>query len=73
RNSPIPAGTLIIGELGLTGEVRRVGNIERRIQDAINLGFTRFIVPESKIMINNPKVEIVKVKTLAQGLNAVFR
>ena len=73
RNSPITAGTLIIGELGLTGEVRRVGNIERRIQDAINLGFTRFIVPESKIMINNPKVEIVKVKTLAQGLSAVFR
>jgi DNA repair protein RadA/Sms len=45
RERPLPAGTVVIGELGLAGEVRRVGRMERRLQEAARRGFTRAIVP----------------------------
>ncbi|OGU59866.1 MAG: DNA repair protein RadA [Ignavibacteria bacterium GWF2_33_9] len=42
----IPDKTVIIGEIGLTGEVRNVPFIEQRINEAIKLGFTNIILPE---------------------------
>lgn len=72
RNRPLPKGVLTFGEIGLTGEIRRVANPERRIMDGINLGFTKFIVPDSKLQINAQGVQIIKVKSLDQALRAVF-
>jgi DNA repair protein RadA/Sms len=37
--------TIVIGEVGLGGEIRSVGNIEKRIQEAEKLGFTKAIIP----------------------------
>ena len=72
RNRPLPKGVLTFGEIGLTGEIRRVANPERRIMDGINLGFTKFIVPDSKLQINAQGVQIIKVKSLDQALRAMF-
>ena len=72
RNRPVPKGVMLFGEVGLTGEVRRVSAPERRISDAINLGFTNFIVPESKLPDFEKNVEIIKVKSLEQALKAIF-
>jgi len=73
RNKPVPKGVLAFGEVGLTGEVRRVSAPERRIMDGINLGFTKFIVPDSNIaMKTDANVQIIKVKTLEQALRAMF-
>ncbi len=72
RNRPLPKGVMTFGEIGLTGEVRRVSNPERRITDGINLGFTKFIVPDSKLQINAEGVQIIKVKSLDQALRAMF-
>ena len=72
RNRPLPKGVLTFGEIGLTGEIRRVANPERRIMDGINLGFTKFIVPDSKPQINAQGVQIIKVKSLDQALRAMF-
>lgn len=72
RNRPLPKGVMLFGEVGLTGEVRRVSAPERRISDAINLGFTKFIVPESKLPDFEKNVEIIKVKSLEQALKAIF-
>lgn len=72
RNRPLPKGVMTFGEIGLTGEVRRVSNPERRITDGINLGFTKFIVPDSKLQINAEGVQISKVKSLDQALRAMF-
>lgn len=72
RNRPVPKGVMLFGEVGLTGEVRRVSAPERRISDAINLGFTKFIVPESKLPDFEKNVEIIKVKSLEQALKAIF-
>lgn len=38
-----------IGEVGLTGEVRRVSRIEQRVQEAAKLGFKRVIIPQTNI------------------------
>ena len=48
-NKPVPHGVLAVGEVGLTGEIRRVSGTERRIRDAANLGFTKFVVPKGKL------------------------
>ncbi|MGM9568744.1 MAG: DNA repair protein RadA [Phascolarctobacterium sp.] len=72
RNRPVPKGVLCFGEVGLTGEVRRVSAPERRILDGVNLGFTKFIVPDSKLRLPNVDAKIIKVKTLEQALQALF-
>ena len=73
RNLSVTQGVLIFGEVGLTGEVRRVSAPERRIQDAINLGFNKFIVPYSKLSMELPQqVEVIRVKTVAQAFSALF-
>lgn len=46
RDSPTAAGDVIIGEVGLTGEVRRVTRVEQRVMEAVKLGFTRVIIPK---------------------------
>ena len=72
RNRPVPKGVLCFGEVGLTGEVRRVSAPERRILDGVNLGFTKFIVPDSQLRLPNVDAKIIKVKTLEQALQALF-
>ena len=72
RNRPLPKGILVFGEVGLTGEVRRVSAPERRIMDGINLGFSKFIVPDSKLQLPSVKAQIVRVKTLEQAIAAMF-
>ena len=73
RNRPVPQGVLVFGEVGLTGEVRRVSAPERRIMDGINLGFTKFVVPDSKIELpKDVRAQVVRVKTLEQAMSAIF-
>lgn len=72
RNKPIAKGVLAIGEIGLTGELRRVGNTERRIRDAKNLGFRRFIVPQGKLSFTEKVGGIEQVATLEEALQKIF-
>jgi DNA repair protein RadA/Sms len=46
-NIPLPADLVVIGEVGLAGEVRQVGHLARRLNEASRLGFTQAIVPAS--------------------------
>ena len=46
-DKPIDAQTVVCGEVGLAGEVRAVGQMEQRLQEAARLGFTRFLLPVS--------------------------
>ena len=47
RDRPVRSDTVAIGEVGLLGELRAVGGLERRLREAARLGFTRAIVPAS--------------------------
>jgi DNA repair protein RadA/Sms len=69
KDSPIPEGVVAIGELGLAGEVRGVAQLERRLREAVQLGFTRAVVPRSP-GTPNPAVaglEVLGVRTLREA------
>ncbi|MGI6262703.1 MAG: DNA repair protein RadA [Succiniclasticum sp.] len=74
RNRAVPVGTLTFGEVGLTGEVRRVPAMERRILDASKLGFRRFVVPRGRLQLpaNFPGT-VVQVRTAEEALRAIFQ
>ena len=60
-----------VGELGLTGEVRRVTRIEQRVSEAQKLGFKRVLVPANNLQGWTPPkgIDVVGVSTLSQALN----
>lgn len=72
RNKSVPHGVLAVGEVGLTGEIRRVSNTERRIRDAANLGFTKFVVPKGKLNMEQKTSGIIQAATLEEALSAIF-
>ncbi|MBE0792309.1 DNA repair protein RadA, partial [Escherichia coli] len=47
RDKPTRSTDCFIGELGLTGEIRRVARIEQRVQEAAKLGFKRIFIPKN--------------------------
>ncbi|MDW0116720.1 DNA repair protein RadA [Sporosarcina thermotolerans] len=63
-----------IGEVGLTGEVRRVSRIEQRVIEAAKLGFERVFIPSSNIGgWDFPEgIQVVGVETVKEALNIVF-
>ncbi|AGK51864.1 DNA repair protein RadA [Bacillus sp. 1NLA3E] len=74
RDSPTRATDCIIGEVGLTGEVRRVSRIEQRVQEAAKLGFERIILPENNLGgWKCPKgIELIGVSSVQQALQATL-
>jgi DNA repair protein RadA/Sms len=71
KDAPPKPTDVIIGEVGLTGEVRRVSRIEQRVTEAAKLGFKRAIIPEANIGGWNPPddIEIIGVKNVAEALH----
>ncbi|MFH2037629.1 MAG: DNA repair protein RadA [Candidatus Zixiibacteriota bacterium] len=73
RDIPVDSKMAIVGEVGLSGEVRPVGMIEQRIAEAAKLGFEKIILPghkDNKSYEN--KIEQVSVMTLEQALDILF-
>lgn len=70
RDKPTKPTDCIIGEVGLTGEVRRVSRIEQRVQEAAKLGFERVILPSNNLGgWKAPKgVELVGVESVSEAL-----
>ncbi|GEN31948.1 DNA repair protein RadA/Sms [Cerasibacillus quisquiliarum] len=71
RNQPTRPDDIFIGEVGLTGEVRRVSRIEQRVQEAAKLGFKRVICPQKNIdgWTLPETIEIIGVNTVQEALN----
>ena len=70
KNIPIPQDTVVMGEVGLTGEVRRINFIEKRLIEAEKLGFKRCIIPENnkKSLKNKFKLDIIGVPNIGEAL-----
>ena len=66
--------TLVVGEVGLAGEVRAVGQVEARVREAAKLGFTRCLVPESsrRHLPDMAGVEVRGVATLQQAWDCLL-
>lgn len=63
--------TVIIGELGLSGEVRFVSNLEKRIKEAEKLGFKTVICPRTKLTLKSSKIQVKQVRTLHDAINSL--
>ena len=74
KNLPIDTGTVVLGEVGLTGEIRSVNLIEKRLKEAEKLGFKRCIIPESnrKLLKENYKLDIIGVKNINEAMKSLF-
>jgi DNA repair protein RadA/Sms len=64
---PLPPGVVVMGEVGLAGEIRQVGRIAPRLAEAARLGFRRAIVPRSA-PDGPPGIEICRVGTLGEAV-----
>jgi DNA repair protein RadA/Sms len=71
RDRPVASGTVALGEVGLLGELRAVGGLERRLREAARLGFRRAVVPattgrERSVVVEG--LEVVGVTTLRDAI-----
>lgn len=73
KNIPIPNDVIAIGEVGLTGEVRSVNQIEKRIKEAEKLGFKKCIIPESnkKLLKDTYKLDIIGVQNIIEAMRCL--
>ncbi|MBS4221061.1 DNA repair protein RadA [Bacillus sp. FJAT-49711] len=74
RDKQTRATDCIIGEVGLTGEVRRVSRIEQRVQESAKLGFERVIIPANNIggWKVPAGIEVIGVNTVGEALQYAF-
>lgn len=72
QNRPVDPHTLVVGEVGLSGEVRGVTMVDRRVAEAHKMGFTTAIVPEVNLaQVQNDKLRVSGVRTLDEALEIV--
>ena len=67
---PIQKGTIILGEIGLTGEVRAIGHVETRVAEAKKMGFNRCLVPQSNLKRTTglKGIKLIGVKTVSEAM-----
>jgi DNA repair protein RadA/Sms len=66
---------VVLGEVGLTGEVRAVGQVEARLREATKLGFRRCLLPQANTQATSHTVdmELCGVRTVAEALQVILR
>ena len=75
RNIAIDPGTVVMGEVGLTGEVRMISRVELRIREAAALGFKRAVIPAGNLAglkLRPPGLEIIGVSNVPEAMEAVM-
>lgn len=70
RDQPPQADDVLIGEVGLTGEIRRVSRIDQRVQEAAKLGFKRAIIPAKNMDGWTPpsSIEVIGVESVQHAI-----
>lgn len=71
KDIPADSKSCVVGEVGLGGEVRTINQIEKRVQEASKLGFTKIIIPKQNYdSLEKPKsIEIIPVKNVKEALS----
>ncbi|MBU0492783.1 MAG: DNA repair protein RadA [Chloroflexi bacterium] len=75
REQPIAPDLAVMGEVGLSGELRSVGHLERRVKEAAKLGFKRCLVPNlaRRAQLTVDDVEIVRARTIDEALEVAIQ
>ena len=72
----IEKNIILCGEVGLTGEVRSISNLERRLAEASSLGFKKAIVPSFSVKakkLKNKNIDLHPVKNVKQAFKILFK
>ncbi len=74
RNRPVAADIALVGEVGLSGELRAVGHLETRVKEAAKLGFKRCVMPASNQLkqLKAIPIELLPVRSLSEALEKVL-
>ena len=68
---PINQNILVLGEVGLSGEIRTVSQTDRRIKEASKLKFTKIITAKNQNIKNIANTEIIQVSNIAEAIRAI--
>ncbi|MBT7696548.1 MAG: DNA repair protein RadA, partial [Desulfobacterales bacterium] len=73
-DKPIPEETVVLGEVGLTGEVRAISHVEIRVAEIKKMGFTRCLLPKSNLkrMTKIEGIEVTGIGTVSEAVETLF-
>jgi len=74
RNHALPPHTVLIGELGLSGEVRPISQAYLRVREAAAMGFRRCILPAGNLPLHDPveMIELIPLRTVLDLSDVIF-
>lgn len=73
RDRPLDPGLAVMGEIGLTGEIRAVSHLEKRVREAAKLGFTSCVVPAANARkLQGKAMQIIGTDSVLQALDEAF-
>jgi len=75
QDKPADSHTVVIGEVGLGGEIRSVGSIEKRIAESEKLGFKKIIIPANNLKSIKAKIstKVIAVNSLSEAISNLFK
>ena len=74
KNKLFDSKTVVVGEIGLAGEIRSVDQVEQRVREAEKLGFKTAILPAANLKeLKKSKIELVSVASINDALSAALR
>jgi DNA repair protein RadA/Sms len=72
KNQAIDFKTAVVGEIGLTGELRSVSQLDQRVAEAEKMGFERIVVSANSRLVKQYEIELIKAKNLSEAIELVF-
>ncbi len=72
KDRAVPRGTALVGEIGLTGEIRPVSFMDKRLLEASKLGFTRVIMPKGSGHSYKTSLSLIPVQDISEALTVLF-
>jgi DNA repair protein RadA/Sms len=74
RDVPVDSDAVVVGEIGLGGEIRSVHQIDRRMSEAKKLGFKKLVLPANNVKSGrlNGTIEIIEVETVDQAIDLLL-
>jgi len=72
---PIPESTVVLGEVGLAGEVRAIGQVDARLAECRKMGFTRCLIPRGNLkrrVDSDAEMDVAGVQTVREAVEMLF-
>ncbi len=72
-DKPLPQGFICLGEIGLSGEIRPVGQVEARLKEAKRLGFSKALIPKANAesQLKSKGIDIISLSHLSEAISVI--